>query len=317
MTRVLLTWSELRAHLLPTGRWAVVRSYGNVLLTTCLALVLWSAAEQQRASSLFLLFVASVAISAWSGGLGPAVMAIGTSAIACLLLLILPSRPRVINPEQEILYFPLFVLVSLLIAGLQVARQRAQQALAHQALHDALTQLPNRRLIGDRLEHALQAAHRHDTARAVVLLDVDGFKAVNDTLGHATGDLLLQEISVRLGASVRASDTVARWGGDEFGLVLPESDEAGAIQSAERILDALSLPILLHERVIRIGASIGIAVYPDHGADSEKLLQAADAAMYRTKRAGGSSYALSQSPPLARIYRESRVPPEAVKQGTL
>ncbi|MGH2344729.1 MAG: sensor domain-containing protein, partial [Chloroflexota bacterium] len=167
----------------------------------------------------------------------------------------------------------------------------AEDALRHQALHDALTDLPNRTLLRDRLDQALRAAHRDHTAAALLLLDLNRFKEINDTLGHHHGDLLLQEVARRLVRCLRVSDTVARLGGDEFALLVPGADAAGATRIAHKILSALAAPIVVEGHELGVGAGLGIAVYPVHGGDAPTLLRQADVAMYVAKRAG-SGYAV-------------------------
>ncbi len=180
---------------------------------------------------------------------------------------------------------------ALLLAGLR-EHERAEETrhladdLAHRALYDGLTALPNRALLHDRLQAAVRAAHRAGGALALLYLDLDGFKGVNDRLGHHAGDLLLQQVAARLRGVLRASDTAARLGGDEFVVLLPGDDAAGAEASARRLLDALASPCLLHGVPQRVMASLGIAVYPADGTDAEALLRRADGAMYRAKRAG-------------------------------
>lgn len=280
-TTIQLPSAQMVDRLLLALRGPSARAYGLALLSTGFAATFWLLLGNRLAPSPFMLCLAAVAVTAWAGGLGPG-----------LLLYVVPGTPAGFTPKQELLYLLVFLLVSLLLAGLQVARQQAQDTVAHQALHDSLTQLPNRHLYIDRLEQAITVAQRHQTACAVLLLDLDGFKAVNDTMGHGAGDLALQLLSRQLEASIRASDTLARWGGDEFALVLPESDAEGACHSAQRILHALTPPLVLRGTVHTISASIGAAVYPAHGQDGDALLQQADAAMYRCKRAGGGSYVL-------------------------
>lgn len=150
------------------------------------------------------------------------------------------------------------------------------EELRRQTLHDDLTGLANRALLDDRLETALHAARRSGEPCAVMVMDLDGFKAINDTYGHAAGDIVLREVAARLSSVLRAQDTAARLGGDEFAVVLPNTDTEGAIRTAKRIVARL-----------HVGASIGIAVFPDDGATAEELLAHADQAMYRAKRAGG------------------------------
>ncbi|HEY1568524.1 MAG TPA: EAL domain-containing protein [Solirubrobacteraceae bacterium] len=171
-------------------------------------------------------------------------------------------------------------------------RKRAEQELIrqsqlneHQALHDPLTGLPNRLLFGERIDHAIRHAERNHTKLAVVLMDLDRFKEVNDSLGHSAGDHLLTKVGERMRDAIRGSDTVARLGGDEFGLLLPElHDGEGAVPVITRIRGALERPVYVHSLPLAVEASIGIAVYPDHGTDAQALLQKADVAMYDSKR---------------------------------
>jgi diguanylate cyclase (GGDEF)-like protein len=154
----------------------------------------------------------------------------------------------------------------------------------HQSLHDALTGLPNRLLFQDRVALALAADHDAGAKVAVMLLDLDRFKEVNDTLGHHNGDLLLQEIGDRLRRILRAGDTVARLGGDEFAVLLPDlAGEEAAMAAAEGIRHALERPFAIAEVNLDVGCSIGVAIWPDHGEDATVLLQRADVAMYSAK----------------------------------
>jgi diguanylate cyclase (GGDEF)-like protein/PAS domain S-box-containing protein len=176
--------------------------------------------------------------------------------------------------------------------------RKVQEAqLEHRALHDALTDLPNRDLLHDRLNQAILAGRRDSTPVALLLMDLDGFKDVNDAFGHSAGDILLQQVAVRLRAELRSSDTVARLGGDEFAIVLPSVDnEAAAELTARKLLQALEGRFMIEGEAIEVGGSIGIALFPDHGQDADTLLRRADVAMYVAKRAksGYSSYALEQ-----------------------
>jgi diguanylate cyclase (GGDEF)-like protein len=154
----------------------------------------------------------------------------------------------------------------------------------HQALHDSLTALPNRTLFLDRVAQAVRSAHRDKHRLALLLIDLDRFKDINDTLGHHHGDLLLQLIGQRLAEALRESDTIARLGGDEFGVLVPHlTDQAAASQVADRIRQALVGPFEVEELKLDVEASIGIAMYPDHGRDAEALIQRADLAMYAAK----------------------------------
>ncbi len=162
----------------------------------------------------------------------------------------------------------------------------AEEALRHQALHDALTDLPNRTLLQDRLAQALRSAQRDGHPLALLLLDLDRFKEVNDTFGHAAGDRLLRQVGRRLRRVVRAADTVARLGGDEFAVLLSATDTGGATTVAEKIRRALEQPVGRGGYRVSAEASIGIALYPAHGAEAATLLQHADVALYAAKRTG-------------------------------
>ena len=163
------------------------------------------------------------------------------------------------------------------------------EALGHQALHDALTGLPNRTLFADRMNHAIASAERAGEPRGVLVMDLNGFKRVNDTLGHDRGDTLLREVSKRLGAALRETDTVARLGGDEFGVLLDgASDLEAAATAAWKIQQACEPGFVINDEVVRVAPSIGIALFPEHGATTADLLHRADLAMYDAKRSGAS-----------------------------
>ncbi len=171
-------------------------------------------------------------------------------------------------------------------------RKALQERLAHEATHDPLTGLPNRGLLLDRLASSLKQAHRRGKRVGVCFIDLDGFKAVNDSLGHACGDLLLQQVARRLPACVREADTVGRLGGDEFVVVLDDIlDSSHCAKVAAKIIDALARPYDLRTpEEVRVSASLGIAVSPQDGDDALALLQAADDAMYQAKAAGKNAY---------------------------
>lgn len=156
----------------------------------------------------------------------------------------------------------------------------------HLAYHDALTGLPNRRLLEDRLEQALAHAARTGHKVAVLLIDLDRFKEVNDTFGHRIGDLALQQVVLRLSSRMRASDTLARSGGDEFTVVSDVADEHGADILVSGLESALAVPLKVEGHLIQTGMSIGVALYPDHGHNPDELRAAADQAMYTAKRGG-------------------------------
>jgi diguanylate cyclase (GGDEF)-like protein/PAS domain S-box-containing protein len=167
-------------------------------------------------------------------------------------------------------------------------RKAVEQRIAHMAQHDALTGLPNRALLADRLRQAIAQARRQGTRMALMFIDLDRFKPVNDSLGHQVGDLLLKAVAKRMQDGVRASDTVARIGGDEFVVLLPTiGDERDALQVAEKVRLALTDPFdLPGGHTVHISSSTGIAIYPDHAADEIQLSKCADDAMYQSKARG-------------------------------
>ncbi|WP_409883713.1 diguanylate cyclase domain-containing protein [Acidovorax sp.] len=172
-------------------------------------------------------------------------------------------------------------------------RRRTEQRIEHMAQHDPLTDLPNRTLLEDRLRLAMAAAHREARMLAVMFLDLDQFKPVNDQHGHTVGDTLLKAVAERLLGVMRASDTVARIGGDEFVVLLPTvGAEHDALLVAEKIREALSRPFDLDGRVVQVSASVGVALYPMHGSGDAELRRNADSAMYVAKEAGSNRVCL-------------------------
>ena len=170
-------------------------------------------------------------------------------------------------------------------------RHKIELKLTHLANYDVLTGLPNRWLLQDRLSQALARARRENCQVAILFLDLDRFKVINDTLGHSAGDLLLRKIAVRLTKGIRECDTIARFGGDEFmAITFLISQAQSAARLAQRILKALLLPFNLHGQEVFIKASIGIALYPIDGTDLESLVKCADSAMYQAKSLGGNTY---------------------------
>lgn len=161
----------------------------------------------------------------------------------------------------------------------------------HHALHDDLTNLPNRTLLYERVNHAINIAKRSVTSMVVLIMDLNQFKEVNDTLGHHCGDCLLQQVAPRLKNVIRESDTVARIGGDEFSVVLQNTDRDGAIVICNKILSALEKPFFVEGHTLKAAMSIGIAKYPEDGEDCESLMQRADVAMYVAKK-DASGYAI-------------------------
>jgi len=169
-------------------------------------------------------------------------------------------------------------------------RRRGEEQLTFMAYHDPLTGLANRTLAKQQLDHALARARRYGGSAALMFIDLDDFKLVNDRLGHAIGDRVLAAVGDRLRDALRESDVLARQGGDEFLVVLADlkgDPSQGAENVARKLVEALARPFVITEHELRISASVGIAVFPDDGADTEALLRHADLAMYRAKAAGG------------------------------
>jgi diguanylate cyclase (GGDEF)-like protein/PAS domain S-box-containing protein len=173
-----------------------------------------------------------------------------------------------------------------------VSHSRTMAAkMAHSANHDFLTDMPNRLLLSDRLNRSIALARRNGDKVAVLFLDLDRFKDVNDSLGHPVGDKLLQSVAQRLVACVRSSDTVSRQGGDEFIVLLSNIEQPGdAARGAQKILTVLAAPHAIDNIDLRVTASVGISVYPDHSEDGEDLIRRADTAMYHAKQRGRNNY---------------------------
>ena len=200
-------------------------------------------------------------------------------------------------------------------------RKRAEETIRYQAYHDLLTGLPNRALFADMLEHEIHEMHRLGKRLAVLFLDVDQFKNINDSLGHAAGDTLIQLISVELKNSIREFDTVARIGGDEFTLLLPLiSQVEDASKIADKVMRSFKKPFRLNHHELRLTASIGISLYPEDGQDAGALLKNADIALHYAKDQGRDNYQFYNSSishrTLERIILENRLR-EAVERGEL
>jgi diguanylate cyclase (GGDEF)-like protein len=175
--------------------------------------------------------------------------------------------------------------------------EKYSHALESLAMHDALTGLPNRRLLSDRLSSSIAHAHRNKSAMAVMYLDLDGFKQINDTLGHDAGDMLLKTVADRLVAAVRQEDTVARMGGDEFVIGLWEtSDAEGVVTLVSKVMQAVSQPYLIQGRDVNVTASVGVGIYPMHGEEVEMLMKSADLALYEAKHSGKNNYRIARIP---------------------
>lgn len=216
--------------------------------------------------------------------------------IGALMVQSYSPSARYTDNDQELLQF-----VSTQVAT-AIERQQMLSRLHFMAQYDPLTQLPNRALLYDRLHIALARARREHGQLALLFLDLDKFKQVNDSFGHAVGDLLLQSVAKRLGQCVREADTVARLGGDEFVVLLEDFHSPDhAIAVAEKIRLALNRPFALAGHTQRVLPSIGVALYPRHGSDAQQLLHNADNAMYVAKKCGGDRFqiALEPSPAIA------------------
>jgi diguanylate cyclase (GGDEF)-like protein/PAS domain S-box-containing protein len=184
----------------------------------------------------------------------------------------------------------------ILSVTLDITERKQVQELNYLAHHDGLTALPNRLLFNDRLEHDILIGNRENKPLALLLMDLDRFKEINDTFGHHKGDSVLQQLAPRVRGLLRDSDTFARLGGDEFGILLPGASIEGAVLAAEKIAGALSQAFVVDGLSLEIGASIGIALFPEHGANADALMRHADAAMYAAKqsRLGHAVYAAEQ-----------------------
>lgn len=191
------------------------------------------------------------------------------------------------------------------------ALHQANERIQYLAFHDALTGLPNRALFGDRLDQALERAKREHQRLAVIFIDLDGFKEINDSLGHDLGDLLLREIAQRIRDRLRrGTDTVARLGGDEFVVLMEDpGNPENCVTLAAEIIEYVAAPLALRDHVVSVGASLGIAFFPEDGLDTLELMKRADLAMYAAKAGGKSTYRLFHAEMLDRGH--PRIRPEA------
>jgi diguanylate cyclase (GGDEF)-like protein len=261
------------------------------MLDCAIAAVVLAAVQQLAGGpfydALYVLFV--LAATATHGRRGSLVLCVeGTLAVlAGHLLLTFSGAGEHLSTHRLIadcLFFGLLFFTSGAVAWFLMERTVAP--LWQRAFHDALTGLPNRLLLMDRIERAVLDARRTQSGFCVLLFDLNGFKSINDSHGHRVGDLALQTVAARVRAEVRKSDTVARLGGDEFVILLPRTDMDGGEETARKVHDAVAQPTVLDGVKLPLGVSIGLAYYPLHGPDAGSLLVAADRAMYGAKRSG-------------------------------
>jgi diguanylate cyclase (GGDEF)-like protein len=206
-------------------------------------------------------------------GLSPVVVVLAERNLLLVPLIVLPMAAVTKSAQETVKN----------LALVEEVERRAKEN-EYQALHDSLTGLPNRKLFGDRLDHAIRMARRRGTRIGVMLMDLDRFKEINDTLGHHNGDAALQQVAHRVGETLRESDTVARLGGDEFAILLDDvADTTAAITAAERVLDVFTQPFSIADLALDLGVSVGITLYPRDGEDAGALVQKADVAMYAAK----------------------------------
>jgi len=219
--------------------------------------------------------------------------------VAPIILTIFPN----LHLESEVWNLPKYVVavgMILILLEDQIAHNK------HLALHDALTGLPNRRLFQDRLESALERARRTGTRTALLVMDLDRFKQVNDTLGHHIGDLLLQNVAQQFEGRIRRSDTVARTGGDEFAVILEgPTSMTEAKHVGNSLLDLLREPLRLKERLVKVDASIGVAIFPDDADDMEQLFIKADLRMYDYKRNAAAPVILEPERPARAVHSQA------------
>jgi diguanylate cyclase (GGDEF)-like protein len=266
----------------------------------CIPLLVWIAARfGQRETATATLLLSVIATWGTVRGLGPLVRA---------------------SQHESLLLLQTFMgVIAMMGMGLSAAlaeRKRLEAHLVHLADHDSLTDLLGRRGFQGELWRQLAEAKRYGMRGSLLFLDLDDFKRVNDTLGHATGDEVLSSVGARLRARLRDTDLLARLGGDEFAILLPHSSNGQARALAEQLLDAIrSQEIVVNGRPVTVTASIGIAMFPDHGPGMEELLAGADAAMYRAKATGGNRV-LVYSPELDGLAREQELPdPQGLRKA--
>ncbi|WP_449539236.1 EAL domain-containing protein [Ferdinandcohnia sp. Marseille-Q9671] len=212
-----------------------------------------------------------------------------------------PFNPMVLKAKVDG-FVELYRMKRKLIEQSESLAQKNQE-IEYMAFHDALTELPNRRMYNDQLIHHLHQAKQRNKSLGILHINIDRFKYINDSLGHTIGDKLLQKIGRKISSSVRQGDLVSRLGGDEFGIILPETDREKALEIAENLLDIFALPILIDNYNLFITTCIGLSVFPFDGEDSTTLLKNADTALYRAKEQGKNKFNVYHSGMNIRSYR--------------
>lgn len=267
--------------------WALDRRLGTLPLSEAPARGSGSALRRQLgwAAPAGVILAAAIAAAGAAYGDQPTAMS-ALSLVAAVTLLPLVVRgvaTRVLSSLEAAA-----VERASLVAELEAAR-RTREELRDRAYHDDLTGLPNRSLLHDRLGRAIEHSLRQKSQLALLFLDLDDFKAVNDSLGHGLGDRLLVELAARVRSSIRGEDTVARFGGDEFVVLLNQvAGPADTARVAGKILDAVQAPYRLDGHEVKVAVSVGVSVYPGDGTSADELVRRADAAMYRDKQQGAA-----------------------------
>lgn len=276
---------------LESHRYLRATQYGLAVVLFVIALALRLLVLPVESGLAFLTFYPGTALAALFCGLGPSLLYILLAAMAGAYIFIPPYwmlSPDAIVPTAAFITAALMILFVIRFYQRQVDRQtRAQTYLA---CHDDLTKLANRMVFQDRLRQAIALARREDHLLAVLFIDLDNFKAINDNLGHDVGDLLLKEVAQRLLKYIRDADSVARLGGDEFAALLYNIDSQEVSAVCERIADALSQTFRIKENDLFVTASIGISLFPNDGDDDCTLLKNADVAMYHAKALGKNKF---------------------------
>ncbi len=230
-------------------------------------------------------------------------LSLGPCAVAAVLS---GEHVMLLAGFQLPLYLFSMALASFHLNKIVIRTMRAERLNDYHARHDELTGCLNRSGFTRAMETALNGRRANEASFALLYVDLDGFKGVNDALGHSAGDLVLQQVGQRLKGVIRTGDEVARWGGDEFVIISHGADELAAAQVGQRVIDAISdKPVLIGREAVLLGASVGVAIYPANGSDTEELVSAADTALYQAKAASGSCCVIAAAPAEPRLRTEN------------